>query len=530
MKALVLFLIMISSSFVFAQNNETEVHPNNIRTRMHSTGQMFWDLNNARFQVPYIDSNSPSAIFAGGLWMGGLDPAGNVKVVAQTFDRPAQGDYTFGLTDIMTPDFDFDKVWRVKRTEIQAHIEDFADGNIDNPVAEGILSWPASGNSGLENIEASFLAAFVDIDGDNIYDPMSGDHPAVMIGGEAVIPDDMIFTIYHSRNQGGPAMDVHSTLYGFEGTADDVVAHSLFMQQKIISRENEDLRDFRFSYWIDADLGCYTDDYIGCDPSRNAMITYNADDEDGDNGICLVPTYEDPPVISLTLLNQPMSFFSYSNNAGVGGPPSGTIDPSNDIEEYNLMGAIWRDGTPLTNGGNGYNPMNDIPVTHAFPGDPTIDTEWSMLSENLPLLDPRTLTTNQQDVLQPGQFITYDAVINFTNCPGHLTDIAKAKENIDHLQDLYDRNFEGVSNTSDANNLITEVILFPNPSTGKIQIESSHDFETYIVTDLQGRRLAQGEMDNTNELNLDLFGGSYLLKMYEREGGVYYGKVVIQRW
>ena len=87
-----------------------------------------------------------------------------------------------------------------------------------------------------------------------------------------------------------------------------------------------------------------------------------------------------------------------------------------------MMGSIWLDGTPLTDGGDGYDPGSTEIVQHAFPGDPNNANEWSMLSEGLPLNDPRVLVTNEMPTLSPGQIITYDAVINFVNCPGYLID------------------------------------------------------------------------------------------------------------
>jgi hypothetical protein len=36
--------------------------------------------------------------------------------------------------------------------------------------------------------------------------------------------------------------------------------------------------------WIDPDLGCSEDDYIGCDTSRSLMYIYNQDEVDGDVG------------------------------------------------------------------------------------------------------------------------------------------------------------------------------------------------------------------------------------------------------
>ena len=36
-----------------------------------------------------------------------------------------------------------------------------------------------------------------------------------------------------------------------------------------------------FAMWVDPDLGCYSDDYIGCDVGRSLAYTYNEDALDG---------------------------------------------------------------------------------------------------------------------------------------------------------------------------------------------------------------------------------------------------------
>ena len=525
----IILSIFLFSSMMMAQSNSEVINANNIRTMMHSTGQMFWDFNNAQFLVPFDGGNSPAAIFAGGLWMGGLDPVGNLSQASVTYENGTQSIYTPGLADATV---NLNRVWKVTSQEINAFIADAADGTIDDPIPTDILEWPAAGNEGLDNIESARLAAFVDTDNDGLYNPQVGDHPAVIINGESVIADELLFTIFQPRDQAGvPALDIHSSMYAFRGEGDDVLSNSLFLQQKVISRELEDLNAFRFSYFIDADLGCHTDDYVGSDVGRNAFFTYNADDVDGDNGNCAggITTYDDPPVLSLTLLNRPMTHFSYYNNGGINNPEPSTTDPNTPFEEYNLMGSIWLDETPLSSGGDGYDPGATETVKHAFSGDPNNPAEWSMIGEDLPLNDPRALITNQTSTLSPGEILLFDAVINFTDCPGFLTDINKAKENIDELQDLYDSGFERITATEDQFIPTSEVNLYPNPSTGKLFLESEHQFDSYQITDLRGATLTTGTEQGLQEIDVNLDNGLYLIELRSDNGYIYKGKIIIQR-
>lgn len=42
-----------------------------------------------------------------------------------------------------------------------------------------------------------------------------------------------------------------------------------FQRYKLINRATEGIKETYFAMWADPDLGCYTDDYIGCDTTRS---------------------------------------------------------------------------------------------------------------------------------------------------------------------------------------------------------------------------------------------------------------------
>ncbi len=524
MNKLIPFLIVLCSYSVFAQESQ-EINANNIRTILQSNGLMFFDGNSAQFQVPFVDSDSPSAIFAGGIWLGGIGPQG-IKVSSSTY---SQGIYVSGLYNEVV-NFDFDRVWKVTGQEINAHIQDASDGTIDNLIPESITSWPAAGNEGLENIDQERLASFVDVDGDNLYDPTQGDYPAVIVDGEAIIPDELLLTIIHAQEQSffdTPKMEVHQIFYAFNGEGNELLSNSLFTQQKVISREDEPLTDFRFSYWLDIDIGCLDDDYFGSDVARNSIFGYNADSTDGQ---CTfdTPMYEDPPTLSLTFLNNELTYSTYSLNPFINSPPPGTADPNFYEEDYLVMGGNWRDGTPMTVGGLGYNPdsTNLAPVRHALSGDPTIPGEWSMVNENLPGYDIRGLATHEISTFSPGDILVMDAVINFTNCPGYLEDIPKMKENIDLLQEIYDTGFSGVTSIADVNQV--ELSLFPNPSSGQFIIESSLRIESFEVLSLLGESITKELPLINNEIDLNLSSGTYLLRVTAADGSISTHRFIIQ--
>ena len=79
-----------------AAEAQVEMSINNVRTIILAGGDMWWDLNNARYEVPKIPLDDPqvsvSALFAGSVWISGEDDGGNLKLAAQTY-RQGGNDY-----------------------------------------------------------------------------------------------------------------------------------------------------------------------------------------------------------------------------------------------------------------------------------------------------------------------------------------------------------------------------------------------------------------------------------------------------
>src|SRR5688572_33054951 len=59
---------------------------NNVRARLLNGGDMWWDLSIGQYIVPKVDPAlgvpGVSSLFAGAVWLGGFDDAGNLKIAA----------------------------------------------------------------------------------------------------------------------------------------------------------------------------------------------------------------------------------------------------------------------------------------------------------------------------------------------------------------------------------------------------------------------------------------------------------------
>jgi hypothetical protein len=480
---------------------ETDMQVNNVRARLRTGGDVWWDGNNGLYVVPKPAPGQPavSAIFAGGVWVGGQDVGGNLKLAGVTY-RSLTNSFDWypgplnenGETDEPICK-NWDRFFKVTGDEVGSHIAAYErakslgqEFNCDS-ISPNILYWPGRGNP-YWNDKYSFplpdqpLGAFFDNPvngaGDGIYNPCDGDFPNIEIRGceagddlnkaKELVPDEMVFWVYNDnggphRLTAGDAIQMEVQVQSFAYATNDEINDMSFYRYKLINRADTDIRDCYFAMWVDPDLGCYTDDFIGCDAKRSLAYTYNEDALDGSNGTSCAGgtnTYgERVPMVGTdyfrgprgpkvfardqngavlfrnkvdgagnpilvngqpvkekilldpkegtgdqdTLVELGMTSFVYTNNGGIGSPDPATTDPVNsDQQFYNNLRGLWRTGDAITRGGTGFNPGSSDTTKFAFVDDPNDPTGWSMCTAGLAFGDRRTLQATGPLLLQPG--------------------------------------------------------------------------------------------------------------------------------
>lgn len=414
---------------------------NNVRARLLGGGDCWWDFTDGRYIVPKVDVSTGqrevSSIFAGSVWLGGVDPAGNLKLACQDYRSGGANDFwpgplsELGLTEGSTCS-NWDRHFRVTGEEIRRHLANLANGNLsEDAIPRGVKGWPARGNPYFADVwgfslpdTEQALAGFFDAgEADDYYDPLEGDYPSIEIRGCPLdrFPDEMIFWIYndqgggavHARTQGSPIqMEVQVQSFGY--VTNDELNDMTFQRYKLINRALDRIDSTFFAMWVDADLGCYTDDYVGCDTTNNLMYVYNQDPLDGTNGCqCQgnVATYCDKvPILGVDYFRGPldtfgeeigMSSFVYYNNPGIGNWPAAMTDPQLPLEFYRYLTGHWRDGSPFTYGGSGYQ-SGGAELRYALTDPPNSANGWSMCTANLAFGDRRTLQASGPFTLKPG--------------------------------------------------------------------------------------------------------------------------------
>ncbi|HAP01721.1 MAG TPA: hypothetical protein DCQ93_07350 [Bacteroidetes bacterium] len=399
--------------------SQIDLNINNVRARLMNGGDMWWDLNDAaKYEVPKIpiESTEPrvSSLFAGSIWIGGIDQGGQLKVAAGTY-RQNGNDFFPGPLDAngeidAQTCTDWDHQFQVYGDEIDAFRGLFSSSTtqIDaSQVPSNILKWPAKNNPYAEvPVGDRDLAPFYNVDADpDTYDPTQGDFP-VINSAYTNYADQMIWWTYNDKGNihtetGGLAigMQVNALAFAFKTT--DEIDNMTFYKYELLNRATTTLDSVFMGQWVDPDLGCYLDDYIGCDTTRGLGIIYNAD---GDDQPCPVGYGNQPPLLGVDYFKGPINedsvelgmtnFLYYNNDFTVTG------NPENASHYYGYLSGSWKDGTPFTEGGNAYG--GSVPTHFVFPGVPNIPSQWSECSENNTPADRRFIESTGPFKLLPG--------------------------------------------------------------------------------------------------------------------------------
>ena len=389
---------------------------NNVRARINTGGDMWWDFETAQYEIP--KGSKKMSMFSGSLWLGGLDVNNQLKLAALRY-RQVGNDYWPGpLTVDGTAAIDdytcasYDKLFAISRAELDEFLA-YWDDPSSYPgyvIPASIMKWPAHGDT--EKGQSRYLAPFYDRDGDGDYDPQNdGDYPYYDVSnqlchtkiptaeGNGILVDQVIkgdYTLWwvfndkgniHTETSGSPiGVEIRGQAFGF--TTNDEINNMTFYSYEIINRSTYRLRETYFCQWVDTDLGYAWDDYVGCDVKRGLGYCYNGTPIDGQGqawaygsqppaigvdyfqGPYMDPDGIDNPKFNpVTLENCDVSINGVNFANGIidderfgmrrfvyhnNGGAAYMNDPSVAIDYYNLMKGIWGDETRMIWGGNAH--------------------------------------------------------------------------------------------------------------------------------------------------------------------------------
>jgi len=514
---------------------------NNVRTKILNGGDMWWDLNNAKYEIPKVnDANAikKNSLFAGALWIGGREVgSNNLKLAAMTY-RQRGSDFWPGPLNINNASTDeircgtYDKIWKVTRAELET-----AEASGWTDISTNILEYPAGINRGFSGIssanESPLMAPFFDLNKNGVYEPNKGEYPVLYSDKAAANntpsdqPDMMLWYVYndngnlHSETGGIPiGLELQMQAFGFK--TNDEVNNMTFYRSTIINRGQTDLKETYMGQWVDPDLGNFIDDYVGCDVGRALGICYNGDDNDeGVLGYGL-----NPPTVGIDYFEGPfddngdqlgLSHFMYFNNDAnaICGNPNIAID------FYNYLKGNWKNGQQVRwgdkcgTGGSIVSPWM-WPFDTILPGQ----SLWTERTAGNTPGDRRFVQSSGPFTLKPGavNYITVGAVWARSTSGGALGSLELLRKASDKAQKLFNNSFDLVDGpdapTMAIQELENELILtFLGTNSSKVEnykdtiisetgSELVYEFQGYQIYQLKNETVNTGDLGNIEKARL----------------------------
>jgi len=507
-------------------SQDAYLNTNNVNAYLSNGGSLFFDGEKGAYEVP--KGSNKISIFAGALWMGGIDNQGTLRVTA-----PQYKDYE-GSECIAGPILDetqqescnhFDRFWEISKTDVETFLNVYTvnDGIINQvDIPESILQYPARNNpyfSDFELPENKTLAPFIDANNDGNYNPLQGDYPAIK-------GDQNIWWVYndqtvHTLSQGIP-LNMEVGVMAYAVNTEDYLNNTTFYDFTLTYKGDYPLETFYAGFWIDPDLGSFTDDYIGCNVDQKMGIVYNGDPYDeGPLG------YSDTiPAVGVQFVRTPLdengeeadlaAFISYNNDFSAIG------NPQNSQHYYNYLKGIWQDNTPITYGGNGYG--GNEPYPYMFPDEPTNPDGWSELAENIVPADRRFLLSVGSIKIQLNEVKTFTTAIHWSPQAGGgaEVDINPLYEMAENTKANYGELFPYVgADSTDTNlqNLFNSTITaYPNPINAKstLHFEKAINEPTQLnIYTIEGKHIGNYKI-NSNKFDLNdtkITKGMYIFEL-----------------
>lgn len=461
--ALTLFPCLLIGLFSHAQCDRTissmNLFGNDIVAPVTTGGSLFWDGRD-RSLGRYYDEGEPATLLNEGLWLGGRSTDGTLRVAASLYGISINADdyYPGPLpSNGNLPQYDcsgWNRIFSVRRFEVEQHLSDFADNEaIDEPLS-AILEWPAKGNPHFEERtglalpnDEHGLAPYRDVNQNGIYDPLMGDYPA--LEDTELLPAQLVWNVFNDLN--GPheesnalplGVEVQRTVWAFGCEDNPLLNQSVFVRYHIINRSAAPIEDMHMGLFIDFDIGCHYDDYMGSAPELNACFGYNAAPMDQQFCSAGVTAFQgSPPINSAIVLDKSFASVQYATSFDHSMEP--VTYPNDSLEIYRLADGLFTDGTPLTEGGSGYESGGSV-TSFAFPGHPADPESWALPNTEVEPGDFRPVGGIEIGTLLPGESfeVTTARVYTATTGLSFAEGFDQMYEDLAQLQTLYDQQFE----------------------------------------------------------------------------------------
>lgn len=333
---------------------DTWIDINNVRMVTSNRGSIAWDVVTGNAGLEYPKGTGKLAIFAAGIWMGGM-VGSNLRYILCDYDfewfpgnitsLPGESPTTF-----------------VDGTQARWQVFKLTKG--DGPENPDYAGW----------IEMAPFGA-----------PMNDD------GTPAIMGDQTLWTIF---NDADPSVheffdtrplniECKETVFAFDKSG--ALGNTVFVRLDFTNKGPDTIEDYYCSFWSDPDLGDAFNDVVGCDPEIGLGFCYNADNVDGvyvGEGACVGYDFFQGVKDDAGNILGMTSFNKYINGT----------DPRTAQEAYSYQQGLTAAGAPLID------PTTGNVTKYYCNGDPVTNSGWI---DSAPA-DRRLMCNTGPTTLNPG--------------------------------------------------------------------------------------------------------------------------------
>ena len=241
-------------------------------------------------------------------------------------------------------------------------------------------------------------------------------------------------------------LEMQRTIWGYKRAG--ALGQTIFMSTLLINKSGAKIDTMYIAQWADPDLGDYSDDFVGCDTSRNLGYVYNGKPTDAEYGTAI-------PAVGFDIVQGPVvpgvpgdtAAFLSGKRAGyrnlrmtaftfVTGGSGIFADPvqgaGGDVQWYRQM-----EGMIASSGSSFIDPTTSLPTKFCLSGDPVTQNGWHDGTFGLSPQDRRFTLATGPFTMAAGD--TQEMVVALTAGLGadYLSSITVLRSNDDKVQSAF---------------------------------------------------------------------------------------------
>lgn len=494
------FLGFLCSMVLFAQQPAATLEQGNIRFVVRNNGVLFQQNGAPAFEVP--KGSGIHALLSSGLWIGGLDSSGGIRLSIATYDTSGR-DFLSGPLDLTTlaPDDStfWNYTWHVDSAQIADHKTLYNNNGYQAPW--NIANWPGS-NKRPGNYN-QVLAPFIDLNNNTIFEPELGEIPHVPGNEAAYFILNDLRPQHQQSGKPGMGLEIYALVYTVAE-----LPNTVFVRYRIVNRSYSQYNGVFAGVYTDFMLGNPNDNYTSTDSLRNTYFCYNGIPYDSSGYLGM------PPVMGVKRLNGKLN-----KTIGFSWDPTNPQGwPETPEDYYGYLNAMWKDSSELMD-------PNSAQTSFLYQGDPCNGAGWTEYGSSGVVPGRRNMLGSSGPYsLAHGQSISIDMAYIFTQKQSDvLANVCDYYADADAVQAYYDQKLSG-GHEPEKNALR----IYPNPASNRLSWDL---FESIQITSIQLMDMQGKTIDIPNSaLYIDvaeLANGIYLLRIADNEGNIYQNKVAI---